>query len=160
MGNPFVHVDLSTTDVAAAKRFYQAVFDWKLTDMPAMDWTGIDVGEGAGGGISKVQAPGELPSWTAFAEVDDVRATMAKVRAAGGTVVVEHMQIGDMGAIGVFVDPQGATLGVWAPAKKAPPTKAPAKKKPAKKAAAKKSAAKKPSKKASGKKAGKPARRR
>jgi hypothetical protein len=28
------------------------------------------------------------------------------------------MPIGDMGAIGIFVDPTGATIGVWAPGKK------------------------------------------
>jgi hypothetical protein len=46
------------------------------------------------------------------------------------------MSIGDMGSIGVFVDPTGATLGVWAPGKPAPKSKA--SKKPAKKAAKKK----------------------
>ena len=30
MGNPFVHVELNTTDLGAAKTFYQALFDWKL----------------------------------------------------------------------------------------------------------------------------------
>jgi hypothetical protein len=51
------------------------------------------------------------------------------------------MEIGDMGSIGVFVDPSGAPIGVWAPAKKI-------KKKTAKKAAQKaKKAAKKASKK-------------
>lgn len=33
MANPFVHVELSTTDLGAAKKFYQALFDWKLEDV-------------------------------------------------------------------------------------------------------------------------------
>ena len=32
MANPFVHVELATTDVAKAKSFYQSLFDWKLKD--------------------------------------------------------------------------------------------------------------------------------
>ena len=32
MANPFVHVELSTTDVSKAKSFYGALFDWKLED--------------------------------------------------------------------------------------------------------------------------------
>lgn len=32
----------------------------------------------------------------------------------GATIVLDFQAIGDMGAIGVFVDPQGASLGVWA----------------------------------------------
>jgi hypothetical protein len=33
MANPFVHVELNTTDVDQAKEFYRQLFDWKLTDM-------------------------------------------------------------------------------------------------------------------------------
>ena len=38
MANPFVHVELNTTDVGKAKDFYGKLFDWKLEDMPAT-WT-------------------------------------------------------------------------------------------------------------------------
>ena len=34
MANPFVHVELHTRDLAAAKRFYSALFGWQLQDMP------------------------------------------------------------------------------------------------------------------------------
>ncbi|MDA0337541.1 MAG: VOC family protein [bacterium] len=51
MANPFVHIELSTDDVAKAKKFYRGVFDWKLADMPMgpdMVYTMIDVGKGVG----------------------------------------------------------------------------------------------------------------
>lgn len=51
MGNPFVHVELSTTNIAAAKAFYKALFDWRLNDMPDGDYTMVEVGEGTGGGM-------------------------------------------------------------------------------------------------------------
>ena len=35
MGNPFVHIELQTKDLAKAKEFYSKLFDWKLEDMPA-----------------------------------------------------------------------------------------------------------------------------
>ena len=54
MGNPFVHLDLTTGDVAAAKKFYGAIFDWQFEDFPAMNWTGIRVGDGVGGGLGVV----------------------------------------------------------------------------------------------------------
>ena len=52
MANPFIHVELNTTDVAKAKSFYGKLFDWKLQDMPLPDgaYTMIEVGEGTGGG--------------------------------------------------------------------------------------------------------------
>ena len=34
MANVFCHIELSTSDVAAAKKFYTKLFDWKLSDMP------------------------------------------------------------------------------------------------------------------------------
>ena len=45
MANPFVHVELHTQDPQAAKKFYGELFDWKLEDVPEMNYTLIDVGE-------------------------------------------------------------------------------------------------------------------
>ena len=162
MPNPFAHIELSTDDVKKAKKFYQAVFAWKLSDMPAMDYTMIDVGGGVGGGMQKVQMPGQPSAWLPYVKVDDVKATMAKAIKGGAKPMLPFQEIGDMGAIGIFIDPSGAYLGLWEENKSAaPPTPAaekpasPAKKKaPAKKAAApapapaKKAAAPAPAKKA------------
>jgi len=150
MPNPFAHIELSTDDVKKAKKFYQAVFAWQLTDMPAMAYTMIDVGGGVGGGMQKKPMPEAPTAWLPYVQVDDVKATMAKALKGGGTAVLPFQEIGEMGAIGIFVDPAGAMLGLWE--SKAPPAAAaPAKKKaPAKKAAA-------PAKKASAKKAPAPA---
>ena len=37
MRNPFVHVELVTTDVAKAKSFYGKLFKWKLEDVDMGD---------------------------------------------------------------------------------------------------------------------------
>jgi uncharacterized protein len=133
MGNPFVHVELATDDVAKAKKFYKSVFDWKLTDMPQMGYTLLDVGKkGTGGGMTKKNMPEQPTAWLPYVEVADVAKSLAKAIKAGAHVVVDTMSIGEMGEIGVFIDPSGAGIGVWGPAKK------PAKKKAAKKKASKK----------------------
>jgi len=138
MPNPFAHVELSTDDVKKAKKFYSSVFAWKLNDMPAMAYTMIDVSGGVGGGLQKKQTPEQPSAWLPYVQVDDVKATMAKVLKAGGKAMLEYQEVGEMGSIAIFVDPQGATLGLWAakaPAAVEPPT--PAAKKAAKKAPAK-----------------------
>ena len=33
MANPFVHVELNTTDLSQAKTFYGKLFDWTLEDL-------------------------------------------------------------------------------------------------------------------------------
>lgn len=141
MGNPFVHLDLSTTDRKAAQQFYSKVFDWKFKDMPQMNWTGIDVGKGVGGGIGDKQMEQQPTAWTAYVDVADVKKSLAKAAAAGATVVQDYMEIPGMGALGVFLDPQGASIGVWQTFAQPKPAR-----KPARKAARK--AAKKPAKKA------------
>jgi uncharacterized protein len=141
MGNPFCHLDLATDDVAAAKKFYGSIFDWKFKDMPQMNWTGIAVGKGVGGGMAGKNMPEQPTAWTAYVEVKNVKETIAKAEKAGAHIVVPFMEIPGTGTIGVFVDPQGAALGVYAPMKKASaPKRKAAPKKAAKKPAAKKAA--------------------
>jgi predicted enzyme related to lactoylglutathione lyase len=146
MANGFAHCELSTGDVAQAKKFYKSVFDWKLNDVKGMPYTMVDVGKGGvGGGITKTMMPGQPTAWMPYVEVADVKKSLAKAKKAGGKVVLDFHPIGEMGAIGVFLDPTGAALGVWEGAKKAPAKKAaakPAKKKAAAKPAKKKAAAK------------------
>ncbi len=147
MGNPFVHMELSTGDVGAAKKFYKKLFDWKLDTLgPEMgNYTLINTGsKTSGGGIAAKMMPEQPTAWLVYAEVKSVKKTMAKAEKAGGKPVLPYQEIGDMGAIGVFLDPTGAAFGVWEKSKKAPA------KKSAKKASKKtaKKAAKKPAKKA------------
>jgi predicted enzyme related to lactoylglutathione lyase len=157
MPNPFAHVELSTDDVKKAKKFYLSVFSWKLNDLPAVGYTMIDVSGGVGGGMQKKPMPEAPNAWLPYVQVDDVKATLAKATKAGGQIVLDFQSIGEMGAIGIFTDPAGATLGVWesSGAPPSPPAAEPAPK-PAKKASAKKAAPEPPppaAKKASAKKA-------
>ena len=50
MANDFAHCELSTGDLATAKKFYASIFNWKLKDMPGMPYTMVDVGKGKTGG--------------------------------------------------------------------------------------------------------------
>lgn len=150
MANPFAHVELNTDALDQSKQFYSTVFSWKLQDMPQVGYTMIDVGKGGvGGGMQKKPMPQAPTAWLPYVTVDDVAATLNKARQAGGQVVQDKLSIGDMGFIGVFVDPAGAALGVWQAAAK--PRKAAARK-PARKTASSKKTAKKPAKKAAKKK--------
>ncbi len=124
MPNPFAHVELNTDDVKKAKKFYQAVFAWKLTDMPGAGYTMIDVGGGMGGGMQNKQMPEAPTAWLSYVKVDDIKAVMAKAVKAGATSLVPYQEIGNMGAIGIFTDPAGAMLGLWEEAK-APPAAPP-----------------------------------
>src|SRR5258706_14907397 len=83
MGNPFVHVELNSTDLAKSKAFYGKLFDWKLEDAdmgPAGTYTMIKVGKGTGGGIMKQLIPGAPSSWLAYVAVDEIKAASDKAK--------------------------------------------------------------------------------
>jgi len=114
MANGFVHIELGTDDVGKAKKFYKSLLGWKITDVPDMSYTLIDVGkEGAGGGMMKKQSPEQPTMWLPYVQVDSVKKTVAKAKKAGANAMVEYLSIGEMGAIGVLIDPTGAAFGVW-----------------------------------------------
>jgi predicted enzyme related to lactoylglutathione lyase len=123
MANPFAHIELTTGDLGSAKKFYKKLFDWKLTDTPMGDtggvYTMIAPGKGPGGGMQARPMPEAPVTWLPYVEVDSVKKTLAKAEKAGAKVIVPMMDIGKNGIIGVFVDPAGATLGVWSKAKSA-----------------------------------------
>lgn len=115
MANPFVHIELNTQDAAAAKAFYGALFDWKLTDVPMGNdviYTMIDVGGGTGGGLWQSPVPG-ASFWLAYAAVDDIHAATDKARGLGATVMREPMEVMGSGWLSIIVDPTGAHLGLW-----------------------------------------------
>ena len=120
MANPFVHVELETTDLTKAKNFYSKLFDWKLEDMPMPDgtYTMIGVGEGTGGGMMKHPMPGAPSMWMAYVLVDDVKAATKKAKDLGATVMKEAIPVKDMGWFSIIVDPTGAHLGLWQSRKK------------------------------------------
>ena len=117
MANPFVHVELQTTDIEKAKSFYMTLFDWKLEDVPIPygHYTMIQVGDGTGGGMMKQQNPGAPSAWLPYVMVDDIAASTEKAKALGATVFVDVMEVMDAGWLSIFVDPTGATLGLWKP---------------------------------------------
>ena len=99
MANPFVHVELNTTDVAKAKAFYGKLFNWKMEDIPMPDftYTTISVGEGTGGGLLKNPMPGVPSFWLAYVLVDDINAATQKAKSLGAEVVKEVTEVKDMG---------------------------------------------------------------
>ena len=117
MANPFVHVELQTKELDKAKKFYQGIFDWRFEDMPmgnGMSYTGINVGEGTGGGMwTNPAAPNGPAHWLAYVNVDNIDATVDKVRSLGGTVVQPKTEVAEMGWYSVITDPSGAMLGLW-----------------------------------------------
>lgn len=119
----FVWFDLITTDPDKARAFYTELFNWNVImfDMSVAGGQGefpmVAVGETPFGGITKL--PGSMASagvpshWMAYANVDDVDATVAQVKELGGSVKQKPMDIPTIGRMAVITDPQGAALALF-----------------------------------------------
>ena len=120
MRNPFVHVELVTTDVAKAKSFYGKLFKWKLedVDMGDMIYTLIKAGEGAGGGIMENPMPDGHSMWIAYVKVGDAKAATKKAKSLGAKVKKDVTKVKGAGSLSIITDPTGAMLGLWEPKRK------------------------------------------
>jgi uncharacterized protein len=111
-------IDTTQPDPAAAAAFYGDLFGWELEDVMPPDAPGrYFIGRLRGGDVAAVasQPPGapEAAVWNTYVWVQDADETAARVRAAGGTVVMEPGDISDAGRMAVFADPAGAVFSVW-----------------------------------------------
>jgi len=127
MPNPFVHVELNTTDVDKAKKFYGQLFDWKLEDVamgpggpPGLlasegRYTMIKPGTGTGGGMLKQPVPGAPSFWLAYVAVEDVAASTQKAKSLGAKIMLDVTEVPGAGWMSIIIDPTGAALGLWKP---------------------------------------------
>jgi predicted enzyme related to lactoylglutathione lyase len=116
--------ELSTTDDAAAIKFYTELLGWEIkksdatacegSEAPPMVYNEIVVGGRHVGGIYKMgPEQGGAPShWIAYVAVDDVDAKAAKVTELGGKVCVPPMDIPNVGRFSVITDPTGAAISL------------------------------------------------
>ncbi|WP_409434059.1 VOC family protein [Litorimonas sp. RW-G-Af-16] len=105
------YIELPVKHLSEAKAFYAAVFGWTFTDYgpnyASFSGAGIDGGfDGDAGRVCSDQ--GALP--VIFS--DDLDATEAAVKAAGGTITIAQFDFPG-GRRFHFTDPQGNGLAVW-----------------------------------------------
>jgi predicted enzyme related to lactoylglutathione lyase len=108
----FDYVELAAPDIAAAKQFYADALGWAFTDY-GPDYSGIrrPGGDGEMGGLNPARSAGAgLPLVILYS--DDLDATYAAVRAAGGTIDEEIFEFPG-GRRLHFSDPAGNSLAVW-----------------------------------------------
>jgi predicted enzyme related to lactoylglutathione lyase len=108
-------IDYGAADIEAAKSFYTAVLGWTYTggEPEYGGYLTAHVHDRQAAGLAPQQDPDDPPRWTTYFATDDAAATAARIRDAGGTVVVEPMEVGPMGTMVIARDPQGNPFGLW-----------------------------------------------
>ncbi len=109
-------VDLSTTDAAAARTFYEQLFGWKVDVNPDPQYGGYGMAERDNTGIAGIgpkMDPSAPTIWSLYIGADDIDDLARRVEDAGGTVAMAPFDVGDQGKMAVFQDPSGAFISTW-----------------------------------------------
>ena len=122
MNGRVVHFEIPFDDGDRARAFYQGAFGWDVTPMPEMSYTMVSTGPTGdqgpsesgyiGGGMMARDEVFRGPIITVA--VDDIDGALAKVEEQGGKIVRPRQEIGEMGSIAYFTDPEGNLMGLWA----------------------------------------------
>jgi predicted enzyme related to lactoylglutathione lyase len=114
----FVWYELVTTDVAAAKTFYTRVMGWAARDAstPNLAYTFFTVGNTSASGLMGLPEDavktGTTPRWIGYVAVDDVDATVDRLRRLGGAVHVPPTNLLNLSRFSVVADPQMASFAL------------------------------------------------
>lgn len=111
-------VELGTRDVAAARRFYTALFGWRPDAPPGLDAGGYTVAylaDAAVAGLTRLEQEGQPVAWNVSFAVPDADAAAREVTSAGGTVLTGPADVPGLGRYAVAVDPTGAVFQLWQP---------------------------------------------
>jgi hypothetical protein len=111
-------VDTSQPDPEAAVDFYRGLFGWELENvMPPGSEGKYFIARLRGGDVAAVgsipEAAPPIAMWNTYVWVESADDTAAKVRDAGGGVVMEPFEVMDAGRMAVFADPEGAAFCAW-----------------------------------------------
>ncbi|MDD5396943.1 MAG: VOC family protein [Candidatus Moranbacteria bacterium] len=123
--NTVVHFEIQADDVERAKKFYENVLGWKISQMMkkeegGMDYWGIETresGPGINGGLYQrpVETADKFYLYDCTIAVDDLDASMEAVKANGGTIIKEKDEIPGVGLFAGAKDTEGNRFGLMQP---------------------------------------------
>lgn len=114
----FVWNELVTSDLPAARAFYEGVVGWTVQSMDMPDGKTYHLfmeGDAYRGGLMSlddIPGAGVPPHWMSYIGVDDVDATCAATERAGGKVLMQPFDVPGVGRMATLEDPQGAQFSV------------------------------------------------
>src|SRR3989337_1272118 len=121
MDHTIVHFEIPADDVEKLRKFYSALFGWKIEKTPGpmeylmvltvpIDDKGMPVRPGVNGGMMKKQNPEHKP--VNYVAVESVDEYVKKIEALGGRVIVPKMEVPGIGWWALALDPEGNQFAI------------------------------------------------
>ena len=126
MDKTIVHFEIPAENVEKLSKFYHELFGWKFvhSPIPGMDYwlihtvptdeQGMPERPGINGGMYVKENEMQIP--TNWISVEDIDAYSKKLVDLGGKIVVEKMEIPNVGWTAVGIDPEGNQVAMMQPA--------------------------------------------
>lgn len=110
--------DVTSPDLDRTVSFYGELFGWEAERDPRPEAGGYVMFKKKGKYVAAGSPPppgqeGVPPHWSTYIASDDVDATAKRVTEAGGTLLMEPMDVFESGRMVLAQDPVGAVFGVW-----------------------------------------------
>jgi predicted enzyme related to lactoylglutathione lyase len=112
------HVEIPTTNIKKAKKFFGKVFGWTFTDHPEIKYTIFHTGSHPNGGFERVKKVPKKHQTIVYIEVEDVTAKLKEIKKAKGKIIEKKTEVPGMGWYGKFATPDGCHLCLWESTKK------------------------------------------
>ncbi|MFC6009495.1 VOC family protein [Nocardia lasii] len=108
-------VDVQVDDTTAARNFYSTLFGWEIQDAgpDSGGYLMATLNGRAVAGIGPKQSASAPSAWVTYISADDVDAVAGQIAAAGGSVPMAPMDVGEAGRMAIAADPGGAIFGLW-----------------------------------------------
>lgn len=110
-----VHIELPAINPKADAKFYQDVFEWQTEHFEEMDYITFAADGGSGGGFNAVSEENPVGNLLVYINTPDLKASLEKIKANGGEVVLESYEIPTVGTMATFKDPTGNLLALLEP---------------------------------------------
>jgi uncharacterized protein len=115
-----VYFDLTVADIAAARRFFEQVLEWKFERFPMpYEYYRITAGPlgepGIDGGIGQIgdaDVSSGRPTVNLTVPVQDIDQMIGKIKASGGKVIEPKMPIPGIGWYATCAEPGGLMFGI------------------------------------------------
>ncbi len=116
--NPVGWFDIHVSNLNRAKKFYETVFNIKLTDLPLewgnqalfpFDQENLNI---SGALVEKADFKSNKNNTVVYFETEDCVAEENRIEKAGGKIIRPKMSIGEFGFVSIFIDSEGNTIGL------------------------------------------------
>jgi hypothetical protein len=126
MDQTVVHFEIAAQDVERLKGFYEGLFGWKIEKSDAVegidywiietvptDEQGQPIRPGVNGGLYQKEGPANVT--VNYIAVEDIDATLEKLRELGGTIISEKQEVPGVGFVASGRDPEGNPVAMMQP---------------------------------------------